>query len=124
MSKRHLLVSNALSAINDPDNSRFVILGEVLHEQYMRIESGDGLPAFGSWEIEVDCGLGKVQHHCSVEHNQVFRIASNTENISREGEWVSFSPPDIPNDEDRPIWLGIDTRADDPVRHIHAMGTA
>lgn len=129
MPKKHLLVSNDLSAINDPANSKFVVLGEVLHEQYERIESSNGFPAFGVWEMEVNCDIGKAHDHIreenpSVEYSHVFRIVSNAENVSRVGRWASFSLPDILNGEDRPIWMSIDTMDDDPIRHIHAANTA
>ena len=121
MSKKYLFVSNDLSAINDPDSSRFVALGEVLYEQYEKIGGDDEFPAFGYWEIEVDCGIDNVQAHCPEGRQQVFRIAGDTESLSRKGEWTVFTPPDDFNDQFRPIWLGIDTLPDDPVRHTIAV---
>ena len=123
MSRNRLFVSNDLSAIDDPSNSRFVELGEVLHEQFLRIDHEDDELAFGVWEIEVDCSLGKVQLHCLEGQNQVFRIASGVDSLSREGEWVSYSLPEVLNDEDRPIWLAMDTSVDEPVRHTSSMKT-
>ena len=124
MSKKYLFVSNDLSAINDPDNSKFIALGEVLHEQYENLGGDDGFPAFGSWEIEVDCGIDKVQDHCPEGRKQVFRVVADTESLSRKGEWAEFTPPDDFNDEYRPIRLGIDTLPDDPVRHTITIKTA
>ena len=129
MPKKHLLVSDDLSAINDPGNSKFVVLGEVLHEQYRRIESMDDSPAFGVWEMEVDCDLDKAhdrirEKNPPVEYSHVFRVVSNDEHVSRVGRWASFSLPDILNGADRPIWMSIDTMPDDPIRHIRTANTA
>ena len=126
MPKKHLLVSNDLSAINDPGNSKFVVPGEVLHEQYERIESMDDSPAFGVWEMEVDCDLGKAQdrnreENLPVEYSHVFRVVSNTEHVSRVGRWASFSGPDAPHEG---LWMSIDTMPDDPIRHIRTANTA
>lgn len=124
VSNKRLFVSNDLSAIDDPNNSGFAELGEVLHEQFQKIDHENDELAFGVWEIEVDCSLGKVQLHCFEGQTQVFRIVSGLESLSREGEWVSYSLPDDLNDEDRPIWITIDTSVEEPIRHAFTMKTA
>ena len=117
MPKKHLLVSDDLTAINDPQDSKFVTLGEVLREQFQKIDEFEDFPAFGVWNIEVDCGLAKVQRHCPEDRKQVFRLVGDTESLSRIGEWDMFSLPDNSNKKSRPIWIGIDTLPDEPVRH-------
>lgn len=124
MSKQHLLVSDDLTAINDPQNSTFSVLGEVLREQFQKIEEFEDFPAFGVWKIEVDCGLDKVQNLCPDDRKQVFRLVGDTQSLSRIGEWDMYSLPDNSNMKSGPILIIIDTLPDEPIRHSITSETA
>jgi len=95
MSTEQLLVSNMTSAIHDEDESRFVVLGEIVWDFIPALEIIPGkMIEPGEWKFILR-GDSKVatQYHSS-GRNKAFRVVrGNGKTCSTEGFYLQFPSP-------------------------------
>ena len=87
MSKSCLLASDAIEAIHDENESRFVVLGEIQREYIpeLQIESGRMIDP-GTWEFEIKGDILKALEYRRHGLKVVFRVVGeNRATISSEG---------------------------------------